>query len=77
MADKYSSPSFMGKNKPMSQDDYENRRSWLIDTAETPEDQKKLKKQLAELDAMYKKQKQGTQKGHSVTSVDRKTGKAK
>ena len=78
MADKYPSPSSMGKDRAMTQDEYDARRSWLIDTAETSEDKKKLAKDLAALDAMYKKQqKQGTQKGHSVISIDRKTGKAK
>ena len=28
-------------------DDYMNKRSWLIDTAETPADKKKLKSDLA------------------------------
>lgn len=36
-------------------DDYMNRRSWLIDTAETPQDKKNLKSALAELDAKYNK----------------------
>jgi hypothetical protein len=34
-------------------DDYMNRRSWLIDTAETPADQKRLKSELAKLDAQF------------------------
>ena len=34
-------------------DDYMNRRSWLIDTAETPADQKRLKAELAKLDAQF------------------------
>jgi hypothetical protein len=34
-------------------DDYMNRRSWLIDTAETPADQKRLKSDLAKLDAKF------------------------
>ena len=37
-------------------DNYMNRRSWLIDTAETPADKKKLKAELAKLDAKYKEQ---------------------
>ena len=90
MADKYPSPSSMGndkmyplnKIKPMTEDEYQSRRSWLIDTAETPEDKKNLPKDLATLDARYKaqqqmqQQKSGTQANHAVTKVDRKTGKA-
>ena len=34
-------------------DYYLNKRSWLIDTAETPEDQKNLKRDLAKLDAKF------------------------
>lgn len=34
-------------------DYYLNQRSWLIDTAETPEDQKNLKRDLAKLDAQF------------------------
>jgi hypothetical protein len=34
-------------------DDYMNKRSWLIDTAETPADQKRLKADLAKLDAKF------------------------
>jgi len=34
-------------------DDYMNRRSWLIDTAETPADQKRLKAELAKFDAQF------------------------
>jgi len=50
-------------------DEYQNKRSWLIDTAETPADKKKLAAQLAKLDAEYKaKYKSGTQPGHSVTT---------
>lgn len=86
MADKYPSPSSMGndkmyplnKIKPMTEDEYQSRRSWLIDTAETPEDKKNLPKDLATLDARYKaqqQQKSGTQANHAVTKVDRKTGK--
>ena len=42
---------------PMSYDDYQNKRSWLVDTAETPAQQKRLKAQLAALEAKYKAQK--------------------
>jgi hypothetical protein len=42
---------------PMTEDQYQNKRSWLIDTAETPQDKKNLKADLAKLDALYKTQK--------------------
>jgi hypothetical protein len=38
----------------MTQEQYENRRSWLIDTAETPQDKKNLAKDLANLDKQYR-----------------------
>jgi hypothetical protein len=38
---------------PMTYDEYQNKRSWLIDTAETAADQKRLKAQLAKLKAQY------------------------
>ena len=38
---------------PMTYDEYQNKRSWLIDTAETPADQKRLKAQLTKLKAQY------------------------
>lgn len=34
-------------------DDYMNKRSWLIDTAETPKDKKNLKKDLAKIDKKF------------------------
>ena len=34
-------------------DDYMNKRSWLIDTAETPADKKRLKSDLKKLDAKF------------------------
>ena len=37
----------------MSYDDYQNKRSWLVDTAETPADKQRLKAQLAKLKAQY------------------------
>jgi hypothetical protein len=55
-------------------DEYMNKRSWLIDTAETPADKKNLKAQLAKLDAEYKaKSKTGTQPGHAVTTSKNNT----
>ena len=38
---------------PMTYDEYQNKRSWLVDTAETPEDQRRLKADLAKLKAQY------------------------
>ena len=38
---------------PMTYDEYQNKRSWLVDTAETPADQKRLKAQLEKLKAQY------------------------
>ena len=38
----------------MNKREYENRKSWLIDTAETPKDKKNLKKELAALEKLYK-----------------------
>ena len=38
---------------PMSYDEYDTKRSWLVDTAETPEDKKRLKAQLQKLRAQY------------------------
>lgn len=46
----------------MTEDQYMNRRSWLIDTAETAKDKKNLKADLAKLDADYKAQKMATAK---------------
>jgi hypothetical protein len=37
----------------MTYDEYQNKRSWLVDTAETPADQKRLKAELAKLKAQY------------------------
>ena len=42
--------------KKMTREEYLNRRAWLIDTAETAEDKKKLQSDLAKLDAKYKEQ---------------------
>ena len=38
----------------MNKREYENRKSWLIDTAETPKDKKNLKSELASLEKLYK-----------------------
>ena len=38
----------------MNKREYENRKSWLIDTAETPKDKKNLKSELAALEKLYK-----------------------
>ena len=38
---------------PMTYDEYDSKRSWLVDTAETPADQKRLKAELQKLKAQY------------------------
>ena len=38
---------------PMTYDEYDRKRSWLVDTAETPEDKKRLKTELQKLRAQY------------------------
>ena len=38
---------------PMTYDEYDSKRSWLVDTAETPEDKKRLKAELQKLKAQY------------------------
>lgn len=37
----------------MSYDEYDSKRSWLVDTAETPADKKRLKAELQKLRAQY------------------------
>jgi hypothetical protein len=37
----------------MTYDEYDSKRSWLVDTAETPEDKKRLKAELQKLKAQY------------------------
>ena len=37
----------------MSYDEYDSKRSWLVDTAETPADKKRLKTELQKLRAQY------------------------
>ena len=54
----------------MSYAEYENRRSWLIDTAETPEDKANLKKDLAALKKLYKQ-------GRVESGITSANGKAK
>ena len=44
----------MANVRRMSYRNYEITRDWLVDTAETPEDQKNLKKDLAALRKAYK-----------------------
>jgi hypothetical protein len=69
-------------------DDYMNKRSWLIDTAETPADKKKLKSDLKKLDAKFNPNRvaaKPTVKAKSKTSgiqatkkaVERTVGRAK
>ena len=38
---------------PMTYDEYDSKRSWLVDTAETPADKKRLKTELQKLKAQY------------------------
>ena len=71
------------KEIPMAnrRDDYMNKRSYLIDTAETPADKKRLKSDLAKLDkkfnpnrvASVSKTKPTIKK--TVKTVAKKTGK--
>ena len=42
------------KPKPMTFRQYETKRDWLIDTAETPEDKARLKEDLKKLRQQYK-----------------------
>lgn len=43
----------MANVRRMSKLDYENSLSWLIDTVETPQDKKNLKKDIAALKKKY------------------------
>ena len=65
----------MPKKPAMTEDEYMNRRSWLIDTAETPEDKKNLPKDLAELKKQYLggSPAQPSQPNHYVTNADNYT----
>ena len=56
----------------MTYDEYQNKRSWLIDTAETPADQKNLKADLAKLKAQY----EAGKKAKPSTPVKDKTADA-
>jgi len=58
---------------PMSYDDYQNKRSWLVDTAETPADQKRLKAQLEKLKAQYEAGKKASAAKPKTTPVRDKT----
>ena len=49
----------VGGKKPMTQREYETKREWLVDTAETPQDKKNLKKDLAKLDSEYRRSSAG------------------
>lgn len=42
---------------PMTYDEYQTKRSFIVDTAETPAQQKRLKADLAKLKAQYDAQK--------------------
>ena len=63
-------------------DDYMNKRSWLIDTAETPADKKRLKSDLKKLDAKFNPNRVASKpktSGIQATkkAVERTVGKAK
>jgi len=58
---------------PMTYDEYQNKRSWLIDTAETPADQKRLKAQLDKLKAQYDAGKKAAAAKPKTTPVRDKT----
>jgi hypothetical protein len=65
---------------PYTKNQYMNMRSWLVDTAETPKDQKNLKKDLKKLDSTYKKNKQAMKtekKRDGVMSQRKKTATPK
>lgn len=65
--------------KPSLADQYETRRSWLIETAETPADKKRLKKDLAKAKADFvvaKKDKQSRAAGTAYNPAPM-SGKAK
>jgi hypothetical protein len=61
----------------MTEDQYMNRRSWLIDTAETAKDKKNLKADLAKLDAEYKAKAKATPKAKAETKTPAKGSVAK
>ncbi len=54
----------------MSKAEYENRLSWLTDTAETPEDKANLRKEIAALKKLYKQ-------GRVEAGITTSNGKAK
>jgi hypothetical protein len=65
-------------------DDYMNKRSWLIDTAETPADKKRLKSDLAKLDKKFNPNRVASTPKAKTTgvqatkkAVERAVGKAK
>ena len=57
----------------MTEDQYMNRRSWLIDTAETAKDKKNLKAELAKLDAEYKAKAKATPKATPKAKAETKS----
>ena len=59
-------------------DDYMNKRSWLIDTAETPADKKRLKAELAKLDKKFNPNRvASTSKSKSADGSDTKPYKVR
>ena len=61
----------MATPKPMTRQEYETKREWIVDTAETPEDKKRLKAELAKLDAAFKAQQQAKQAPKSRSNQPR------
>ena len=57
-------------------DDYMNKRSWLIDTAETPADKKRLKSDLKKLDAKFNPNRVASKPKISGIQTTKKTVKA-
>jgi len=57
-------------------DDYMNKRSWLIDTAETPADKKKLKSELAKLDKKFNPNRVASKPNTTGIQSTKKTVKA-
>ena len=68
----------MANVRRMSKMDYENKLSWLYDTAETPKDKKNLKKDIANLKKQYKagRIEAGMKKAKTTKTVAAKKPKA-
>ena len=57
-------------------DDYMNKRSWLIDTAETPKDKKTLKADLKKLDGKFNPNRVASKPKTTGIQATKKTVKA-